>query len=208
MRIDRLRLAEAEFLRAYPEGFASPELAAIGKRHRIDRRTEEARTALSEARFSRQSAVLEAIVKLVSRSSMVSLFEKPRFRDLVRGLSRDERAWLAEGFRALLHGDAESGFNQVLDLLVAHQLGKWSLITIVPFYLRPETELFVKPTTTRNILRFLELEGLVYQPRPLWAFYAGYRAAIDACKLQVDPRLSINNAAFTGFLMMVLQDAR
>ncbi|MFM8356548.1 MAG: hypothetical protein ACKOBM_16840 [Gammaproteobacteria bacterium] len=78
----------------------------------------------------------------------------------------------------------------------------------MPFYLRPETELFVKPTTTRNILRFLELEELVYRPRPSWAFYAGYRAAIDACKLQVDPRLSINNAAFTGFLMMVLQDAR
>ncbi|MFM7119603.1 MAG: hypothetical protein ACKOZX_05025 [Gammaproteobacteria bacterium] len=208
MRIDRLRLAEAEFLRAYPEAFASPELAAIGKRHRIQRRTEEARAALAEARFGRHSAVLEAIVKLVSRSSMVSLFEKPRFRDLVHGLSRDDRAWLAEGFRALLHGDAERGFNQVLDLLVAHQLGKWSLITIVPFYLRPETELFVKPTTTRNILRFLELEELVYRPRPSWAFYAGYRAAIDACKLQVDPRLSINNAAFTGFLMMVLQDAR
>ena len=59
-----------------------------------------------------------------------------------------------------------------------------------------------KPTTTKNVIRQFELEGLEYRPRPSWAFYERYRAVIDDMKAHVDPSLWPNNAAFTGFLMM------
>lgn len=208
MRTDRLHLAEAEFLRQYPEGFASADLAKIGKRHRIEQMTTLARESLTKKSFAHQAVVLDAIVRLVTRSSMVSLFEKPKFRDAINGLDKDDRAYLADGFRLLLHGNEEKGFNRILDVLSEIRLAKWSLITIVPFYYRPQVDVFVKPTTTKNIIRFLELEGLDYRPRPSWDFYARYREAINACKAQVNPSLAVNNAAFTGFLMMTLDRGR
>ena len=61
---------------------------------------------------------------------------------------------------------------------------------------------FVKPTTTKNVIRQFEVADLVYKPQPTWQFYADYRDLIAEMKELVDPSLSPNNAAFTGFLMM------
>ena len=130
------------------------------------------------------------------------MFEKPKFRDFIQGMNRDDREFLARGFQRLLHGKAEQGFADVVDVLTEGKLAKWSLVTLCPMYLRPKQEVFVKPTTTKNVIRQFELDDLVYHPRPSWAFYIKYRTAIDRMKAVVAPSLSPNNAAFTGFLMM------
>jgi hypothetical protein len=202
VNFDKLRDAEAVFLQSYPEGFASPELEAVRKRHNVARLAEFAASALAPNRFVNRGQVLDDIVRLVSRSSMISLFEKPKFRDYVQGLGRDDREWLAAGYERLLHGDQQRGFEHVLAVLSEGQLAKWSLLTIVMYQYRPQRDVFVKPTTTRNVIRQFELEGLVYRPRPSWAFYAAYREVIDVMKGHVHPALAPNNAAFTGFLMM------
>ena len=75
-------------------------------------------------------------------------------------------------------------------------------MTICLYHYRPEKDVFVKPTTTKNVIRQFELEDLEYRPRPSFSFYTRYRDAIHDMKAAVDPRLSPNNAAFTGFLMM------
>lgn len=198
----KLAEAEALFRMRYPEGFASEELQHIRRKHNVDRLSEFAQAALAEAQFVQRGKVLDDVVKIVTRSSMVSLFEKPRFRDYVNGLGRHDREYLASGYRQLLHGDQRTGFEQVLDVLDAGQLAKWSLMTIVMYQYRPQVDVFVKPTTTKNVIRQFELEGLVYRPRPSWDFYFAYRAEIAAMKARVSPSLAPNNAAFTGFLMM------
>ena len=48
------------------------------------------------------------------------------------------------------------------------------------------------------------VEGLDYRPRPDWAFYDGYRKLICEVKQHLDPSLTSNNAAITGFLMFTL----
>jgi hypothetical protein len=133
---------------------------------------------------------------------MVSMFEKPKFRDYVNGLARSDREYLLAGYKRLLHGKQEQGFNDVLDVLSEGKLAKWSLMTIHLHHWRPQKEVFVKPTTTKNVIRQFELEDLEYRPRPSWSFYERYRSVIDDMKAQLDPSLSPNNAAFTGFLMM------
>ena len=206
MNLRKLREAQGTFLARYPGGFANPEMVAVGKKHNVDKVAAQAQEALAKKNFNKtgmqNSQVLDDVVKIVTRSSMVSVFEKPKFRDYVRGLSRDDRAGLVEGYRKLFHGNQEKGFNEVLDILQAGKLGKWSLMTICLLYLRPTVEVFVKPTTTKNVIRQFDVEDLVYKPTPTWAFYAAYRDLIAQMKGQVDASLSPNNAAFTGFLMM------
>ena len=202
MNLKKLREAESIFLHRYPGGFAHEDMQKIGKKHNVDKLAEFAGNALSKKNFTNQGQVLQDIVKIVSRSSMVSMFEKPKFRDYVNGLSHADRAYLANGFRHLLHGKQEQGFNDIIDVLIEGKLAKWSLMTICLLYYHPQREVFVKPTTTKNVIRQFELENLSYHPRPTWAFYRDYRATIETMKEKVAPSLSPNNAAFTGFLMM------
>lgn len=192
----------------YPGGFAHEDMVAVGKKHRVEQIAEQTQALLAKRNFANlatnRAQILDSIIKTVSRSSMVSMFEKPKFRDYVNGLSKDDREALAEAFRKLLHGNQEKGFNQVLDILVAGKLAKWSLMTICSLYMRPQVDVFVKPTTTKRVISYLELEDLEYKPRPSWEFYVRYRDIINALKARLDPSLGPNNAAFTGFLMITL----
>lgn len=202
MNLKKLRDAESIFLHRYPDGFADEQMQDRLKKHNVGKLSDFARTALTKKAFANQGAVLDDIVKIVSRSSMVSMFEKPKFRDYVNGMTRDDREFLAGAFKRMLHGSPRKGFEDIVDVLGDAKLAKWSLLTICLFYYRPEKEVFVKPTTTKNAIRQFDLEGLVYKPRPSWEFYQAYRTAITEMKSKVNPSLSPNNAAFTGFLMM------
>lgn len=202
LNVKKLREAESLFLHRYPGGFQSEEMQQVGKKHNVGKLAEFAREALAKQRFSQRATVLDDIVRIVSRSSMVSMFEKPKFRDYVNGMNREDREFLANGYRKLLHGNQQKGFEDVADVLREGKLAKWSLMTICLFSWDPEKEVFVKPTTTKNVIRQFEVEDLVYKPQPTWQFYAAYRDLIARMKELVDPSLSPNNAAFTGFLMM------
>ena len=206
MNLKRLKQAEAEFLARYPGGFNHPDMITIGKKHNVGKMTEQAKELLSKKSFQKTGPVLDSLIKIVSRSSMVSMFEKPKFRDYVNGLDRDEREALAMGFQLLLHGKQQRGFDIIIDILARGKLAKWSLVTICPTYMKPLDEGFVKPTTAKNVIKYLELENLDYKPRPSWAFYEEFRRQILAMKEKVDPSISPSNAAFTGFLMMSLGD--
>jgi len=206
MNIERLHRAESEFLHRYPGGFANEEIQrVVARRHNVGRLSEFARAELGRSAFTRPGQVLDAIGAIVARSSMVSRFEKPRFRDFVAGLHRDDREALVMAYKRLLHGGRERGFTELVEILAEGKLAKWSLVTIVPYQYWPDREVFVKPTTTKQVIRTFELEGLEYSPRPSWDFYARYRDVVLTMKEAVDPSLGPNNAAFTGFLMMTME---
>ena len=205
MNLERLRTAEMAFLERYPGGFQNPEMVEVGKKFNVAKHSEQTKLLLSKDAFKQTKPVLESLTKIVSRSAMVSMFEKPKFRDYVNGLSRDDREYLAGGFKEMLHyKNQERGFNKVLDVLSEGKLAKWSLMTICLYHMRPEQEVFVKPTTTKRVISYLELADLEYKPRPSWEFYENYREAINSMKGKVDSSLGPDNAAFTGFLMITL----
>ncbi len=204
MNREKLALAQMLFLERYPGGFAHPEMLVIAKKHNIEKATEFSHTSFSKKKFPDTHDVLENWVKLVSRSSMVSVFEKPKFKDFVASLEPKEKNQLVAGLKAMLHGDQAKGFDRVVKLMQMAKLAKWSLITTGLFYYNPTDEVFVKPTTTKGVIAHFELENLVYRPQPDWGFYAEYRAQIHQMKALVDASLSPNNAAFSGFLMMSL----
>ncbi len=202
MNADKLQQAENTFLASHPGGFLSPEMAAIGKKHKMAAMIAFAQEHFKKSRFSDHPTIAGNMVKLVSRSSMVSMFEKPKFRDFVNGLSEKDTRRLSIGLKNFLHGDQEKGFDAMLDILLQGKLAKWSLMTIIPNYYHPDDEVFVKPTTAKGVIAYFELEPLVYKPQPSWAFYQAYRRQILAMKATVDETLAPSNAAFCGFLMM------
>ena len=205
LNTDKLKQAEADFLRQFPGGFENPELAKVGKKHKMDKMVEMAAGFFSVSACENIEKTTENMVKLVSRSSMVSRFEKPRFRDFVNRLNADEKAFLVESLRQLLHGEQQTGLTAMVDLLKTDKLAKWSLVTIIPAYYAPNDEVFVKPTTAKGVIRHFEVEDLIYKPVPSWEFYRQYRRLINSAKGLVDKSLSPSNAAFTGFLMMSMQ---
>lgn len=204
MNEKKLKECEHQFLVKYPGGFMHPEMQAIGKKHRMDRMVENAQTSLGKKSFNDPQAIVESIIKLVNQSSMISIFEKPKFRDFVKSLQGIERQFFVDSYRALLHGNQAKGFEALCDQLATAKLAKWSLITIIPAYYRPDTEVFVKPTTTKGVITYFELDDVVYNPKPTYAFYQKYREHIIAMKSKIGPELSPSNAAFCGFLMMSL----
>ena len=117
MNINKLKIAEAHFLQSYPDGFADAGLEKVGKRHRVDKMTVFAKEVLAKKEFDKPNTLLENMVKLVSRSSMVSLFEKPKFRDMVNDLNSDDRVRLVASCKKLYHGNQKKGLTEVVEFL-------------------------------------------------------------------------------------------
>ncbi|MCB0413595.1 MAG: hypothetical protein KDD50_04640 [Bdellovibrionales bacterium] len=203
MNLRALKAAEKEFLKMYPGGFKHPEMVEIGKKHKMDKLTEFAKTSFSKSQFDDEEEVLSNVTKLIARSTMVSMFEKPKFRDLIKTLSNKSKETLVEAYYEILHGKEKYGFELLVSELRKHKLAKWPLVTAVQAYHKPQKEVFIKPTTTKLIIDHLDLD-LKYQPLPTWDFYKEYRKDIKLMKSKVGKSLSPNNPAFCGFLMMTL----
>lgn len=204
MNIEKLKLGEKLFLEKYPGGFENPYMVEIGKKHRIEKLTARAREVFAKDRFDNPEIMSEDIIKTITSSSMVSVFEKPVFRDFVRGLTASDRTRLCSHMFQLLHGNMKKGFESLVDFLVPAKLAKWTLITTCPYYYKPDKEVFIKPTTVKNVIAYFEIENLEYKARPSWDFYEKYRDVISKMKAQVHPLLKPENGAFSGFLMMVM----
>lgn len=207
MNLNMLRVKEAEaaFLARFPEGFHDSGLARIRKSHNVDRLAELTKAEITPATLGRPLAFAEALVKIVGRSSMVSRFEKPPFKDFIGSLDSNGKRRLAAAYEKRLFGRRKrQGFEEIVEMLAFYKLARWSIVSALPFYFSPEKEVFVKPTTAKKIVARLEVEDLHYHARPSWGFYDGYRKLILEVKKHVDPSLTPNNAAITGFLMSSL----
>lgn len=202
MNIEKLKEAEKRFLKMYPGGFAHPEMEKLVKKHQPERMAALARESFGKDKFDDPDEIVASMIRIVTRSSMVSVFEKPKFRDYAKALDTTGQQKLALALKKLIHGKEADGFESLVAILKRRKLVKWPLVTVCPAYYRPKKEVFVKPTTTKGVISHFEVEGLEYNPTPTYAFYRKYRTLINKMKKEVDPSLSPSNAAFCGFLMM------
>lgn len=197
--------AQARFFLQYPGGFSHPDMLAIAKKHKLEKMNRLAQENFALEQFDDAGKVADAFFDIVKQSSLVSVFEKVRVRELADAFTSHDRERLAQGLREFLHGDQESGFETMADLLGENKLAKWPLLTVCPTYFRPDYEVFIKPTTAKRVIDHFELEGLKYSPSPTFAFYRAYREQINQMKKQVDDGLQVENAAFCGFLMLAVE---
>lgn len=204
MNLERLREAERRFMERYPGGFSHPFLQELVKKHRVEKMKKLARDSFGPQEFADPRKIADAMLRTVSQSSLVSVFEKPRFRDAVHAMNDSEKIHLARGLGEFLHGDQAAGFGLLTGLLQEYKIAKWPLLTVIPVYYRPETEVLIKPTTVKKIIGYFELTGLQYRPAPEYPFYRAYREQILAMR-QAAEFLTVDNTAFCGFLMMATE---
>lgn len=208
MNLKKLKQAEEAFLNRYPGGFSHPEMMAAGKKHQMEKMIALTQEGFAKRNFHFPDLIVENMFKIVTRSSLVSVFEKPKFRNFVYSLTPGDKETLTCGLDELLCGNEQKGFETVAKILKIGKMARWSLMTVCQAYYRPHAEVFIKPTTAKDVIEFFEVKDLQYNPAPTWAFYDKYRALINDMKSRVDVSLSPNNAAFSGFLMMSMQEIR
>ncbi len=204
MNINKLKVLESKFLAIYPGGFDNDELRQRTKKHNFNKISQFVKDVCSEDSLARGVNAIDDIMRVVSKSSMVSVFEKMRFRDLVREFDLTEKALVVAAVNELIHGDEEEGFTELYNMLSPYKLAKWPILTVFRAYCYPDYDVLVKPTTVKKILRFLEIDDIEYSPKASYDFYNKYRKYINLLKKQVDSRLSPHNPAFSGFMMITI----
>tara|TARA_Y100001933_G_scaffold248249_1_gene281917 strand:- start:1182 stop:1805 length:624 start_codon:yes stop_codon:yes gene_type:complete len=205
MKLEKLQYLENEFLKVYPDGFDTPDLHEIAKKHKMDKMQTFVEEKFSIEKFHDTEGVFESFEKLISKSSLVSVFEKTKFRNEAKVMTSDEKQDLVSGLHDFLYGDQALGFSKQVAVLQKYKMAKWPILTVLGLYMNPNVEVLVKPTTVKGILKYFEVESFQYTPKANYAFYDDYRRFINDIKSKAGEDLHIDNAAFCGFLMMTIQ---
>lgn len=205
MNLEKLKDVESEFLENFPNGFKDEHFFPTMKKFKPEKLEEFAKEALKIENFSNPNLIVEGFFKTIQKSVMVSLFDKLKLKDMIASLNSYEKDILSIEIYELLYGDHKEGFEGLVDFLAEYSLAKWTLISIVPYSLNRQTEYFIKPTTTKNIIKYFELKDCIYKPKPSFAFYENYIKILDEMKENLDDSLTFDNAAFTAFLKIGIE---
>lgn len=205
MNREKLRALESEFLYAYPKGFKDEHFFPTMKKFKPEKLELFAKEVLKKENFENPHFIVENFYKIIQKSVLVSLFDKLKLKDALATLNSYEKDMLSIEIFELLYGDKKEGFNGLVEFLEKYHLAKWTIISIVPYSLKRQTEYFIKPTTTKNIIKYFELNNLMYQPKPSFEFYEEYTTFLDKMKKELHSSLAFDNAAYTGFFKIAIE---
>ena len=205
MNKTKLLNCEKEFLSTYPDGFESEDMKRIGKKHNIQKHVDYIHKVCSKKHLKAGLTSYSDVLKVITRSSMVSVFEKMRFRDACNDFDKHEKLEFLDAVYEIIHGDEKKGFNKLLSIFTPYKLAKWPILTAWKAYYYPHSDVFIKPTTVKKIIVYLELKDIVYSPKASYGFYKKYRRKMKEMKAVIKTEsLKPHNPAFSGFLMMTI----
>lgn len=203
--MDKLKVLENKFYEFHPLGFDSEEMILIEKKHKLEKFYIETHDYFSKEAF-RSNDIIEHFAKVINASTLVSRFEKPAFKEFIKLINDGERSLLVNGLYEYLHGDEAIGFNIMLELLSQYKVAKWPILTVVKAYYNPQVDIFIKPTTVKKILKYFDVIHIKYSSKPTYDFYKSYRDYINDLKSKASEGVKPNNPAFSGFLMITIED--
>lgn len=206
MNLEKLKDYEAEFLEQYPSGFEDGIFFPSMKKFNHQKLQDFAKDVLRKENFQNPNLVVEGFFKVIQKSIFVSLFDKLKLRDMIITLNSYEKDILSIELYELLYGNKKDGFEGLVEFLAQYKLAKWTILSVVPYSLNPNIEYFIKPTTTKMIIKTFELKDLIYKPRPSFEFYENYSNQLDKMKSKVNKNLSPNNVGFTAFLKVCIEN--
>ena len=206
MDLEKLKDVETEFLLQYPSGFQDAKFFPTMKKFDPSKLEAFTKENLKKENFSNPNLVVDAFFQIIQKSVLVSLFDKLKFRDMKDSLTSYEKDMLSIELFELLHGNQKNGFEGLVEFLAQYSLAKWTIISVILYYNNRQKEYFIKPTTTKNVIKYFEIKELVYKPTPSFEFYDSYKKVLNEMKKNVDKSLHPDNAVFTGFLRIGMED--
>lgn len=204
MNLQKLKELEEDFFEYYPNGFEDEELLKIRKKFKSEKFTQEVQELFKKENFSQPVIICDNFSKIVSKSPLISLFEKPKLKDAIKSMGIYQKDMLSIALYEMLYGDFKDGFEDLVEILASYNLAKWSLVTLIPYYFSRKEHFFIKPTTTKEIIKYLEITNVTYKPTPTYEFYEAYKKILDELKANVDESLGFDNAGFTGFFKITI----
>ncbi len=205
MNIEKLKDLQEEFLEVYPKAFEDEKLLPIMKKFNPCKLEELSKEAFSKQKFSTPEIICEDFLKIIFKSVVISLYDKLKLRDAIKAMNIYEKDMFSIALYDLLYKNKKQGMNDLVEILTPHKLAKWTIISIIPYYLNRQKEYFIKPTTTKSIIEYLEIENLVYKPKPSYEFYVNYKKVLDTLKPTVNKALKKDNVYFTAFIRMGIE---
>lgn len=138
--------AVARFKRLFPGGFESEDYDI----HERDYKDAARRTILEELPLEAALAGQadgEAALRAFWSTNLLSPFEKAPLQNLFRG---DQGATFLQGAAQFTNGDRSQGLARMKQAAEQHDVGKWTTYTYLPYFWKPETEMFLKPAVTKD----------------------------------------------------------
>ena len=206
MNLEKLKDVETEFLLQYPKGFEDAVFFPTMKKFDPSKLEAFTKENLKKENFSNPNLLVDSFFQIIQKSVLVSLFDKLKFRDMKDSLTSYEKDMLSIEIYELLHGNQKNGFEGLVEFLSQYNLAKWTIISVILYYNNRQKEYFIKPTTTKNVIKYFEIKEVVYKPTPSYEFYNSYKKILNEMKKNVHKTLKIDNAAFTGFLRIGMED--
>lgn len=136
--------ARERFLKYFPAGFDDPDYAP----HERDDK-DAAKRFIDEnlpiGRIPAEPSPGPVALKAFQATNLLSPFEKVRLKDALNGPRALQFLESAEAFAL---GDVADGLRGMAAALKPHDGAKWTVVTYLPYFWRPETHMFLKPEAT------------------------------------------------------------
>lgn len=200
------------FLQIFPLGLNDDHFTQLAKKHKSSDKILEMVKQIDLKQFDSDSPTvirqnIATITKLVTKSTMISTFEKLAFKNYMQNASY--HALFLKSLKELIMHNNEDQFNDFVDVLSLQKneynanIAKWPIISFFLLYFNPNQEVLVKPTTIKKLAHFLNYE-IDYKPLPNFHTYALIRDMVMAYKRQSKICAEQNNITVQAIMYCVI----
>lgn len=188
-----IKFIEQSFLRQFPNGLQDDEFKMLGKKHqssdRIIKMFKESITIknLTTRNESIQEETMKSIIKAISQSTLISTFEKVAFKNYIKD-TKIHKPFM-EALANMLHDCNEDTMNAFVHVCSLKKnetnanIAKWPIVTFFLAYFDPQNEIFIKPTTIKQVAYIMNVD-IEYQALPNFNTYKKARKMILDFKQQ------------------------
>jgi len=202
------------FLLHYSDGIKDEEFSNKGNRHiKNYQASEKAQTLDLEELLEENSYSInyccDFITKLVTMSTIISVFEKVAFKNYLSDYK--VRPLFLKSLYEVITNNNEETFNNFVYTLSLKKKEKnsnpckWPLITYLLVVFHPYDEVFIKPTTIKRILTIFDSD-ISYTSTPNYETYHGIRSLLLDYKKHSSIAKKVDNFTLSGILFVASQN--
>jgi len=101
---EKLQVLQNTFFSIYPDGFNSPEFQHLEKKHKLTKTNKKIHEIFNSNIINNDIEFLDAITKILSSSSIISVFEKIKFRNFMKEIHTEQKNNMSQAIKELLMG--------------------------------------------------------------------------------------------------------